>query len=167
MQKDLLHLFPLMSPSQSVKRGKAGSSTRSRDGWKDKTCSAKKQTKKNRQTNWEAEWAFKLGGLLQCNIIFKKNKKNIWNFYKLKTTFNFSLIADQFLWSFGTRLNQPNYLSTLCSQSELALISTIFAINKNTEFIYSFQNRERAATFVILSETEQRGLNFPFMFLNY
>lgn len=26
MQKDLLHLFPLMSPSQSVKRGKAGSS---------------------------------------------------------------------------------------------------------------------------------------------
>lgn len=47
MQKDLLHLFPLMSPSQSVKRGKAGGlfHDHRRHGWKDTTRPVKKQTK--------------------------------------------------------------------------------------------------------------------------
>lgn len=74
MQKDLLHLFPLMSPSQSVKRGKAGSSTRSRDGWKDKTCSAKKQTnKKKRQTDGQNEHINWGSAAMQQHNLKKKN----------------------------------------------------------------------------------------------
>lgn len=122
----------------------------SRDGWKDKRTTKKTGKQTDRQSQ-----RFYCGFVRCCDVAFKKNKTSI-NEKKQQ-----QLQSDH--WSAPRKLqdsNQPSKLAFNTVKSVRTSLSSIFAINKNTELTDSLQNRTGAAT-LILSET-----GFLFMYLN-